>query len=83
MNMKIFETYHMNISKDYLIEILQTHDNTKDKIYSINKKFVTSEKAVESIRQSPNEVFIIGDCNNHDSHGYCKGHKVKVKKARK
>lgn len=77
---KPWKMIHMAINLDYAIRILKREDNRKAELFSIGGKFPTSEVAIKAIREWQEKGYDslpIGDCDNYDKKGRCKGHPVK------
>jgi hypothetical protein len=62
---------HMAATKQYLVRAVMEHG--KD---AVSPEFDgTKEELIKSIWEDPREVIPIGDCDNQDEAGRCKGHK--------
>ena len=68
-DIKIGRRYHMSITKSLLLKLVM--EDGPDKVLD-NFKGNTYE-AIESVQRSPNEYFVIGDCDN-EIDGQCQGH---------
>jgi hypothetical protein len=61
---------HMTASKEFLVRAVREHG--KD---GVSPEFVgTDDELIDAIIKDEREVIPIGDCDNHDERGYCKGH---------
>jgi hypothetical protein len=61
---------HMAATKDFVLQIV-ADSGTAGVLPGWTG---TVEEALEAIRKDPRKVFPIGDCDNQDECGYCKGH---------
>ena len=60
---------HMAATKAFLMRALVEHGTG-----ILNGWTGTVEEALEAIRKDSREVFPLGDCDNQDERGKCKGH---------
>lgn len=69
----IIKTMHMTMEKYFLIGLIKQR-GAKEILSDFTG---TDEEAIELIANDPRETFVIGECNNQDEKGFCKGHKPK------
>lgn len=70
-------TMHMTIDKNYLISLIRENGarNILDNFTG------TDEEAIAEIKADPRECIPMGDCDNYDERGFCKGHTAPAKDA--
>jgi len=71
--------FHICMEVDYLISILRTADNKKEKIVSFDGKYLSSAetiKRLQKLKEKGIRYIPMGDCNNRAKDGSCRGHEV-------
>ena len=76
---KVMMKIHTGVSINFLKELLQKEDNTKSHLISTDGNFLDSPstmKYLETKEKDGLDTLVMGDCDNMDEKGRCKGHKV-------
>ncbi len=64
------KSMHMTMTKEFCISMINQYGAKK-----VLAGFEgTDEEAIELIQNDPYEVLIVGECDNRDERGFCKGH---------
>ncbi|RLF36594.1 MAG: hypothetical protein DRM99_02335 [Thermoplasmata archaeon] len=69
--------YHMAVDKKLIIDVLKKKENKTEKIIAINGKHLDSKTTIEILKKDKRKFITIGECNNQNEDGSCKGHEIK------
>lgn len=58
------------MDKSYLVRLIKEH-GAKEILVDFEG---TNEEAIKQIMDDPREAFTVGECDNQDERGFCKGH---------